>query len=177
MSSTNAQTYAPRIENMKEIISRRQATPLKIPQDVLKQGGIGPAKRQYRQVIDSLRERTVSPIQRPRIMFGTEEILSQCEREYRRAPWMFPFSDQVIRGFALKDIDDQFTIPQEVKDGWYKVNMAWYRMACEGKREFVPGKVACVTVNNDLIVETEEMYRASRQNWIREFTPLNAAGV
>ena len=150
-----------RIENMKEIISRRQATPLKISQDVL--GG-------------RLRERAVSPTQRPRIMFGPDEILSQCEREYRRAPWMFPFSDQVIRGFALKDIDDQFTIPQEVKDGWYKVNMAWYRMACEGKRKFVPGKVAYVTVNNDLIVETEEMYRASRQDWIREFTPLDAAG-
>lgn len=183
-----------RIENMKEIISRRQATPLKIPQDVLRPGGIamGPAERQYRQAktVDReggrLRERAVSPTQRPRIMFGPDEILSQCEREYRRAPWMFPFSDQVIRGFALKDLErpmaagdrshPQYTIPQEVKDGWYKVNMAWYRMACEGKRRFIPGKVAYVTVNNDLIVETEEMYRASRQDWIREFTPLDAAG-
>ena len=162
-----------RIENMKEIISRRQAT----PQDVLRQGGI--AERKYRQVkiVDRrLRERAVSPTQRPRIMFGPDEILSQCEREYRRAPWMFPFSDQVIRGFALKDVDPQYTIPQEVKDGWYKVNMAWYRMACEGKRRFAPGKVAYVTVNNDLIIETEDMYRASQQNWIREFTPLDAAG-
>lgn len=173
-----------RIENMKEIISRRQATPLKIPKDVLRQGGMamGPAERNYRQakIVDReggrLRERAVSPTQRPRIMFGPDEILSKCEREYRRAPWMFPFSDQVIRGFALKDVDPQYTIPQEVKDGWYKVNMAWYRMACEGKRRFVPGKVAYVTVNNDLIVETEEMYRASRQDWIREFTPVDAAG-
>lgn len=170
-----------RIENMKEIISRRQATPLKIPQDVLRQGGIAmePAERQYMQaknVDRRLRERAVSPTQRPRIMFGPGEILSQCEREYKRAPWMFPFSDQVIRGFALKDADSQYTIPQEVKDGWYKVNMDWYRMACEGKRWFVPGKVAYVTVNNDLIVETEEMYRASRQDWIREFTPLDVVG-
>lgn len=183
-----------RIENMKEIIRRRQAIPLKVPQDVLRQGGIavGPAERQYIQakIVDReggrLRERAVSPTQRPRIMFGPDEILSQCEREYRRAPWMFPFSDQVIRGFAIKDVEQptadgdrshpQYTIPQEVKDGWYKVNMDWYRMACEGKRRFVPGKVAYVTVNNDLIVETEEMYRASRQDWIREFTPLDAAG-
>lgn len=162
-----------RIENMKEIIGRRQATPLKI--------SIGPAERQYRaKIVDReggrLRERAVSPTQRPRIMFGPDEILSQCEREYRRAPWMFLFSDQVIRGFALKDVDPQYIIPQEVKDGWYNVNMAWYRMACEGKRRFVPGKVAYVTVNNDLIVETEEMYRASRQDWLREFTPLDAAG-
>jgi len=173
-----------RIENMKDIIRRRQATPLKIPQDVLIQGGIatGPAERQFRQarIVNRergrLRERAVSPTQRPRIMFGPDEILSQCEREYRRAPWMFPFSDQVIRGFALKDVDPQYTIPQEVKDGWYKVNMAWYRMACKGERRFVPDRVAYVTVNNDLIVETEEMYRASRQDWIREFTPLDAVG-
>jgi hypothetical protein len=166
-----------RIENMKELIRRRQAIPLKIHQDV-----VGSAERRYRQVkiVDReegrLRERAVSPTQRPRIMFGPDEILSQCEREYRRAPWMFPFSDQVIRGFALKDVDPQYTIPQEVKDGWYKVNMNWYRMACEGKRRFVPDEVAYVTVDNDLIVETEEMYRASRQDWIREFTPLDAAG-
>lgn len=172
-----------RIENMKEIIRRRQATPLKIPEDVLIKGGIvmGPVERKYMEIKmdeegSSLRERAVSPTQRPRSMFGQGEILSQCEREYRRAPWMFPFSDQVIRGFALKNIDPKFTIPQEVKDGWYKVNMAWYRMSCEGKRKFVPGKVAYVTVNNDIIVETEEMYRASRKDWIREFTPLDPDG-
>ena len=173
-----------RIENMKEIIRRRKATPLKIHQDVLIQGGIavGPVERKYREIKikeneeSSLRERAVSPTQRPRSMFGKSEILSQCEREYRRAPWMFPFSDQVIRGFALKDVDPQFTTPEEVKNGWYKVNMAWYKMACEGKRRFVSGKLAYVTVNNDIIVETEEMYRASRQDWIREFTPLDPAG-
>jgi hypothetical protein len=183
-----------RVESMKELIRRRQATPLKIPQDMLRQGGIAPSgEQQYKQVIPvereggRLRERAVSPTQRPRIMFGPDEILSQCEREYRRAPWMFPFTNQVIRGFALKDIErpsvadgprpyPQDTIPQEVKDGWYKVNMAWYRMACEGKRRFVPGKVAYVTVDNDLIVETEDMYRASKKDWIREFTPLDAAG-
>ena len=169
-----------RVESMKELIRRRQATPLK-----MRQGG---GERQIIPVGRRLRERAVSPTQRPRTMFGPDEILSQCEREYRRAPWMFPFTNKVIRGFALKDTvtewqdpnwtqnDPQVTIPQEVKDGWYKVNMAWYRMACEGKRRFVPGKVAYVTVDNDLIVETEDMYRASRKDWIREFIPLDAAG-
>jgi hypothetical protein len=167
-----------RIENMKEILSRRQATPLKIPADLLRQGALIDVERKYGEAktLDVLRERAVSPTQRPRPMFGQGEILSQCEREYRRAPWMFPFSDQVIRGFALKDRDPQFTTSQEVEDGWYRVNMAWYRMACEGKRRFVPDRVAYVTVNNDLIVETEEMYRASRRDWMREFTPLDAAG-
>jgi len=174
-----------RIENMKELIRRRQAVPLKIPQDVLRQGGIidGPAERKYRQTmivddgeIGRLRARAMSPTQRPRIMFGPDELLSQCEREYRRAPWMFPFSDQVIRGFAIKGVGPQYTIPQEIKDGWYKVNMDWYRMACEGNRRFIPGKVAYVTINNDLIVETEEMYKASKKDWIREFTPLDSIG-
>ena len=68
-----------RIENMKELIRRRQAVPLKIPQDVLRQGGIidGPAERKYRQTmivddgeIGRLRARAMSPTQRPRIMFG-----------------------------------------------------------------------------------------------------------
>lgn len=160
-----------RVESMKELIIRRQATPLELQRQV---GG----ERQYKQIIplDRLRQRAVSPMQRPRIMFGPDEILSQCEREYRRAPWMFPFTDQVIRGFALKDIDPELTTPQEVKDGWYKVKMSWYRIACEGKRRFVPGKVAYVTVNNDLIIETEDMYMASKQDWIREFTPLDTAG-
>lgn len=138
-----------RVENMKDIIRRRQATPLKIPKEVLRQGGIPPdaqpVDRVYEQtkMVDMdrdgrLRVRAVSPTQRPTVMFGPGEILSQCEREYKRAPWMFPFSDQVIRGFALKEADPEFTIPQEVKDGWYKVNMDWYRMSCEGKRRFVP---------------------------------------
>lgn len=149
-----------RIENMKDIIRRRQVAPLKISEDVLKEQ----AKRKQAKIVDivegRLRERDVLPTQRPRVMFGPGEILSQCEREYRRAPWMFPFSDQVIRGFAIKGVDSQYTIPQEVKDGWYKVNMAWYRMACEGKRRFIPYEVAYVTLNNDLIVETEDMYKA-----------------
>lgn len=186
-----------RIENMKEIISRRQATPLKIPADLLRQEALIDVERQYGEAktVDAaaltqrrgfqsrrldplrrLRQRAVSPTQRPRPMFGQGEILSQCEREYRRAPWMFPFSNQVIRGFAIKDRDPQFATSQEVEDGWYKVNMAWYRMACDGKRRFVPDRVAYVTVNNDLIVETEEMYRASRRDWMREFTPLDAVG-
>ncbi len=170
-----------RIENMKEIIRRRQATPLKIPKDLLRQEGLIDAERQYEKAklvgsLDLLRKRTVSPSERSRPIFGQGEILSQCEREYRRAPWMFLFSDQVIRGFALKDQDTEFATSQEVQDGWYKANMAWYRMACEDKRRFVPDKVAYVTANNDLIVETEEMYRASRQDWMREFTPLDAAG-
>jgi hypothetical protein len=168
-----------RIENMKVIINRRQATPLEISQDVLRQGGILMEPDRRRQIKLSQRlvsRRAVSPTQRPRTMFGSDKILSQCEREYERAPWMFPFSDQVIRGYALKDIDPQYTTLQEVKDGWYKVNMTWYKMACEGNRRFVPDKVAYVTVNNDLIVETEEMYRASRRDWIREFTPLGVEG-
>ncbi len=171
-----------RIENMKEIIRRRQATPSKIDEDALRYGGIstGPAERQYTQVKILDRdggERAVSPPTQQPSMLGPKEILSRCEREYRRAPWMFPFSDKVIRGFALKGDDDfQYTIPQEVKDGWYKVNMDWYRMACAGNREYVPGMVAYVTVNNDIIVETEDMYRASKQDWLREFTPLDPEG-
>ena len=73
-----------RIENMKELIRRRQAVPLKIPQDVLRQGGIidGPAERKYRQTmivddgeIGRLRARAMSPTQRPRI---SSVLMSSC---------------------------------------------------------------------------------------------------
>jgi hypothetical protein len=167
-----------RIENMKDIIRRRQAIPLTARSDD-KRGCMNQVERKYRAKVleeGKIGDRDVSPAQRPKIMFGSGEILSQCEREYRRAPWMFPFSDQVIRGFAIKGIDPQFTIPQEVQDGWHKVNTTWYRMACEGKRVFSRGNVAYVTVNDDLIVETEEMYNASKLDWIREFTPLAKDG-
>jgi len=173
-----------RIENMKEIIRQRKAQPLNIPKDVLVTGGVIPesAGRKYEGIKfvekegGKLRERAVSPTERPKTMFGPDEILSQCEREYRRAPWMFPFSDQVIRGFALKTVDPEFTIPQEIKDDWFKVNMKWYRMACKGERVFRQDAVAYVTINNDLIVETRDMFDASLKEWIREFTPLDING-
>jgi len=161
-----------RIESMKELIRRRQAIRLnRRRQDV-----VMPEYSRAKIVDSCLRERIVSPTQRPMAMFGTSEILSQCEREYRRAPWMFPFTNHVIRGFALRD-KNKFTIEQEeIKDGWYRVNMNWYKMSCEGKRMFIPGKVAYVTVNNDLIIETEDMYKASKRDWINEFTPLHVGG-
>lgn len=162
-----------RIENMKELIRRRKAIPL--PLAKRREPGIQP--KSLKMVDIMRRNRNESPTQRPMPMFGLDEILSQCEREYRRAPWMFPFlTNEIIRGFALKDADPQYTIPEEIKDGWYRVNMAWYRMVCNGKRSFTPGQVAYVTTNNDLIVETEDMYNASKTDWINEFTPITSIG-
>lgn len=167
------------IESMKELIIRRKATPLQREHEEL-------SKVFPKDVVPKeprLRHRELIPTERPKVMFGEEELLSQCEREYRRAPWMFPFTDKVIRGFALKvndqdekDGNNQYIIKQKVKDGWYKVNMRWYKMSCDGKRKFIPDKVAYVTIDNDIIVETEDMYKASQHDWKHKFTPLNKTG-
>jgi hypothetical protein len=158
---------AEKIENMKEFIKRREATPLKFipskPEEVTRL-----RTKSYQEIS---RSRKISPTSRPAPMFGSEEILSQCEREYRRAPWMFPFTDHVIRGFALKEEDSQFTTPSTV-GGWFTVNSKWYEMACNGQRRFIPDTVAYVTLDGNLIVENEEMFTASRRDWIREFVPV-----
>jgi hypothetical protein len=172
-----------RVESMKELISRRQALPLKIPQDVLIKGDILPSitDRKYKTIIPVENDGIIKQRRVQAAPFATDYILSQCESEYKRAPWMFHFTNQVIRGFALRNLDQdcppELTIPVEVQDGWYKVSAAWYKMACDGQREFIPGGVAYVTANDEIIIETEDMYNASKKDWIREFTPIDAMSI
>jgi hypothetical protein len=163
-----------RRKSMKELIKRRQAIPLHIPKTLLQEKGVQEHPKQYTYTrVKNLMGREIIPTKRPNLMFGSGDILSRCEREYRRAPWMFIFTDKVIRGFAIKGVDPEYTIPEEVKDDWYKVNMRWYRNACAGKRYFVPDKIGYVTIDKDIIIETKEMFETSQKNWLTEFTPLD----
>ena len=112
-------------------------------------------------------------------MFGSGDIPSKCEQEYKRAPWMYKFINEPIRGFALRNESPQYTTDQIVlQDGpWYRVNQKWYREVCEKGREFNEGNVAYVTATGDIIVESREMYETSKKDWEHiidiEFFPVN----
>ena len=79
------------------------------------------------------------------------------EQAYREAPWMVLFTNSRIKGIAIKEKSQYATLP--LKDNWYVANSNWYSMASQYPgRRFEPDKVAYITYDNNLIIETEEMF-------------------
>ena len=152
-----------RINRMKEIIERRKTEPLTVPK----------LEKQQRK-IPSPKQIAIPQSQREKVDFKLYSAI--CESEYSRAPWMFPFTNQVIKGFAHKAMDLEYTLPVEIESGWFKVNKKWYKLSCEGKRKFIPNKIAYITLDDELIIETEQMFEASKKDWIKEFVPVDQNG-
>jgi hypothetical protein len=165
------------INEMKNVIFSRQVDPL-------------PWASQKNIKIDrpKLKKRVAdweAPAARRKPMFGQGDFLSKCEQEYRRAPWMYKFINEPIRGFALRNEIPQYTTDQIVYTNneqedlipWYKANQKWYKEVCEKGREFNEGNVAYITATGDVIVETKEMYETSKKDWEHiiniEFSPVN----
>lgn len=97
-----------------------------------------------------------------------ELILSKREREYRRAPWMYQFTDEPIRGFVVRnDPRVRKYITSKYTNGWFNVSHAWYRDGSDAgkKRPFYPNIVGYRTVAGPVIVETREMLIASQNEW------------
>jgi hypothetical protein len=106
-------------------------------------------------------------------------VLTECESEYKRAPWMVNFVSEPIKHIVLKDTEyaDDYMRAFTIGEGeWRKVNALWYRAVCEHSRNFVPGGLGYVTTKGDLIVETREMYELSNTDWNR-FSPLDEFGI
>lgn len=102
-------------------------------------------------------------------MFGSGDVMSKCEREYRRAPWMIKFTTETIRGFVVKDVPVlKKYISSKYNDEWYNVKKSWYKDACDGKRQFVEGAVGYTTVKGEIIIETFEMFNTSIREWENE---------
>jgi len=175
-----------------ELLARREAKPLKIRRSELVAVGIIQPKAQRRQVkmIQPLplrgkkqyeedvgelvgNDRCPSPNRRQRTMFDGSEIPSQCEREYQRAPWMLKFTNKVIRGLVVSE-QNEWATKLEVTDStgvvWYKVTKAFYKMSCANERKFIPSSVAYLTIDGEVIEETQKMFNASLKNWQKEFT-------
>lgn len=189
------------VAKMKELIRRRQAQPLTSEGRKPGTGGQQIEEREPRRVIKisqavpSGRPSVVQRAARGRMsqeevdervkpMFGDGRILSKCEREYGRAPWMTQFTDKPIRGFVIRSRGvSQFTSSFYRNgegwgdDDWYRVNMRWMKEACEGKRMFQEDAVAMITVDDELIVETRDMFDAAQGKWTKvvdnEFAPVS----
>jgi hypothetical protein len=120
------------------------------------------ARKKYEQIPVFKTPNLENPRERVIPMFGSGDIMSKCEREYRRAPWMTAFTTDTVRGFVVKNVPllEKY-MSSEYEDGWFNVGKAWYKDACDGKRRFVEGDVGYKTVTGKIIVETIEMFNAS----------------
>jgi hypothetical protein len=171
----------PHVQN--DIYSSKQFIKNRLPKKAKR---LSPQEQQIRQIkplqiIDpqNLFDTRDSPSQRTQFLFGKGQILSKCELEYQQAPWMHRFTPLFIQGFAIKGQIPGYTTSKN-RDNWYNVSMKWYRDACENKRTFIPGKVAYIARTSDgrtrLILETEEMFKASLREWkdivITKFDPV-----
>ncbi len=108
---------------------------------------------------------------REKTFFGHETLLSECEKEYRRAPWMYEFIKKPVRGMVLKrtDLLDEYATNSFVIDSagerWYIANVKWYERACDKTRPFVPGSIAYITSDGkSIVVENHDMYTASKES-------------
>lgn len=102
---------------------------------------------------------------RERTFFGAKEYaMTDCEKQYKRAPWMSDFAKTPIRGMAVKSSGPlaQYATDYAVVGDWKRVKYTWYEMACKVDREYREGEVAYVTADKkSVIVETYPMYLAS----------------
>lgn len=160
-------------KEMKILLKRRRAKPLNIISKL-------PAT-DLNQLIKKLHVPT--EINKVRRDFLGGEILSNCEINYRNALWMYKFTDKPIKGFALNINDPKWTIPRNiVQDGttWYFVNKPWYKAACEKSRDFIFNHVGYVTHSNIIIIETMDMYQASKIKEVDidiKFQPITNASL
>jgi hypothetical protein len=106
-------------------------------------------------------------------------VLPECEREYKRAPWMVNFVSTPISHIVLKETEHSDDYMREFTMGkglWRNVNASWYKAVCEHPREFVPGGLGYVTAKGEMIVETRDMYELANTDWNR-FSPLDEFGI
>ena len=113
-------------------------------------------------------------------LFGTE-FNSQCEREFSRAIWMKKFTNKIIRGLAISEKNEfssNIQLTDEFGKIWYKVNNLFYKNACEKERIYQNNKVAYITSDNFIIIETEEMLNESnKKKLIFSFDPISATSL
>lgn len=93
------------------------------------------------------------------------DFLSQCESDYKRAPWVKTTSP--IIGVVL-NIDfpeaKNWIIPEIINNKWGKVKTSWYKHTCKEGRLFIPGFVGYLTAKGDVIKETKEIYDAIKKS-------------
>jgi hypothetical protein len=162
-----------RVTLMKKIINQRSVAPLTYKNEQIN-----------KNIIDQKRyippEKINNGINNNRTFFGSE-FPSKCEQEYRRAPWMYKFTKEPIRGFALKNeipiYTDELIKNTAIEGEWYKANMKWYKEVCKNGRFFDKGNVAYLTATGNLIIETKEMFDTSKRDWEHiidiEFSQIN----
>ena len=113
-------------------------------------------------------------------LFGTE-FNSQCEREFSRAIWMKKFTNKIIRGLAISEKNEfssNIQLTDEFGKIWYKVNNLFYKNACEKERIYQNNKVAYITSDNFIIIETEEMLNESnKKKFIFSFDLISATSL
>ncbi len=92
--------------------------------------------------------------------FGGAEIPDVCVSEYKTASWMKEFSPRPIKGIVIKQA--AWATDEQVAPGWYKPKRTWFEYVCKNGRVFVTNSVGYITDLGEVIVETEEMYNASK---------------
>jgi hypothetical protein len=152
---------ARKIKSMTKFIQSRTPEPLKYKKQ--KQPEINRKKIIYIDETSSPESGTRRPGAERR--FGKGEILSNCEREYGRAPWMAQFTNKIIRGFVIFTGEPNEYTSSLYKNGWFRVNMLWYKHACEKNENTRKFPVAYLTMNGEMIDEKPEMYQASLISW------------
>lgn len=170
-----------RIENMKKIINLRHANITHSKE--LSTHKVKEWSKKEREKIKKNPQ-----IQNNKNYFFKSEFLSKCEQEYRRAPWMYKFTNEPIRGFALRHEIPEYLanetpllttelINTPFEGNWYKASMKWYKDVCNNGRTFDDGNVAYITASGNLIIETQEMFDTSKKDWNDivdiEFSPIN----
>lgn len=150
-----------RIFTMKRFLKKREAVPAEIIKPV-------------RNII--LEPKSISPPKYVQpVKYSRSEIPNVCESEYKRAPWMIHFTQKRIKGLALKE-NSNFTRNDEIIPGWYVANDKWYAHVCKNGRDFIPDAVAYITFDDDVLIETLEMYEESLKTNRTEFERLNEFG-
>lgn len=135
-----------------------------------RENGIRKSAGKDRQVIIRLLLEITQDIDVPRQKITYDrEIPNVCESEYKNAPWVN--TESLIKGMAINTLIIERVYPQykqyatnyEVVPNWFRVRSTWYTLSCNNMRKFVPNAVGYFTIDDDVIVETEELFKKSQE--------------
>ena len=148
-----------KVMQMEQLMKDRQATGLRNAERNVWTGNLD-------DWVSKARAKQPPLIPAPRVAshtFGPGDIPSNCENEYRRAPWT---NNPEIVGFVVRNTPllNKYATTM-FKDWWYNVGKSWYKDACDKQRNFIEGAVGYMTRSGDVITETREMFESSLREW------------
>jgi hypothetical protein len=106
------------------------------------------------------------------------KFVSQCEKDYKKAPWVQSTSPiiGVVLNINFPDAK-RWTTPRIINNEWAIVKTDWYTNTCYHGRPFIPGFVGYLSNDGQVIEETKEIYDSIYSHEVEDDDVVNDRSI